>query len=85
MDTVARMRTVPGPGKLLAAVALALSLAAGCALPMSPADLARYENRPFPGGPRRRYFRGPVTAVKAMGFEVVASDPETGRIKTGRG
>jgi hypothetical protein len=69
-------------GLFLAALASS-ALLTGCGFPMSPADLARYENHPYPGRTKAQVYQATITAFRAQGFEIIAQDPGSGLIKTG--
>jgi hypothetical protein len=75
----------PIPRRLVsraAALLVLLALTTRCGFPLSAADLARYENHPYLGYTKAQVFQATVTALKSMGFEIIANDPGNGLIKT---
>ena len=78
------MRTAMAPtGAVKLALGLAVMMMVACGMPMTPTDLARYENRPYPGRTKAQVYTATVTALRAMGFQIIASDAATGVVKTG--
>jgi hypothetical protein len=69
------------PRGWLAALVVSLALA-GCAIPLSPADLERNENHFYPGRTKGQLFKATTTALKTLGFQIVVSDEAAGKIKT---
>jgi hypothetical protein len=61
---------------------LAVASLSGCVMALSPVDLARVENHPYPGRSKAQVFRATVTALRSLGYELVVSDEGAGLIKT---
>jgi hypothetical protein len=72
-----RLRAFAAIGLLLASLG-----SASCAMPLSPADLARNENHAYPGRSKGQVFRATATALRSLGYQLVVSDEGSGLIKT---
>ena len=54
---------------------------AGCGRTVTPEELDHYESRSF-AGDKKQVYRATVTALRSLGYEVVASEETSGRVKT---
>ena len=52
-----------------------------CGRTVTPAELEHYESHSF-AGDKKQVYRATVTALRSLGYEVVASDEGAGRVKT---
>lgn len=63
------------------AIAFVASLAA-CGRPVTPAELAAYQEHSYAGHSRDEVFKAAVVALKTLGYDVVSVDAASGRVKT---
>jgi hypothetical protein len=68
--------------RTVAAAVAAGPLLVACGMPMTPADLAQHETHPYPGHTRSQVFTAATSALRSLGYDIVASDATSGRIKT---
>lgn len=66
----------------LAASALLLLALGGCGRTVTPAELDGYETRSFDGYDKKQVLNATVVALRSLGYEVVAVDAASGRVKT---
>jgi hypothetical protein len=55
---------------------------AGCARPLTAADIEEHGTKPFPGRSPAQVVRASTVALRTLGYEVVVADAASGRIKT---
>jgi hypothetical protein len=53
-----------------------------CGRTVTPAELDAYESRSYAGYDKKQVLRATVTALRSLGYEVVAVDDKAGRVKT---
>jgi hypothetical protein len=55
---------------------------AGCAVPLTPAELAQYEAHSYPARSKAQVYKATETALKSLGYEIVVGDQAAGKLKT---
>lgn len=65
-----------------ACLAFAPVVVAGCARPVTPAELQDWGTRTYAGTSRGATFKACVTAVRTLGYDVASADAGSGQLRT---